>query len=408
MTSPAAFWPAYETGDTFLTTADESAAIRAVRERRYYRYDARALSDTWTGRLEHRLAGTLGARHVLACTSGTTAIALSLLALDLPKGSPVACPGFTFAATPSAIVLAGHRPVLVECDEDLHLDVDDLRRTLAAGAAAVVVVHMRGMASDMTAVCAVADAFGVPVVEDAVPVLGVGLGGRALGTYGRLGAFSTQADKPVNTGEGGFLVTDDPDAYARAVIHCGAYEGRLARHFAGQEMPPIDERSLPVYGWRMDEVRAALALSSLDRLPERLALQRAHYDRITGALADLPGIAVRRPVAPEAYSGQQLLFRVPGADALLTARFAAHLRERGVAARTYAGPGPGYNARAYWNWRFLNAGVDALPRTRRLLTELVEVPLSPNLTQAHHERLVSAVTEASEQLDRVMTKTTRR
>ncbi|MFM9607537.1 DegT/DnrJ/EryC1/StrS family aminotransferase [Streptomyces niveiscabiei] len=389
------FWPTYETGDTFLAAADEEAAIRAVRERRYYRYDARALADTWTGRLEGRLAGVLGARHVLACTSGTTAIALSLLALGLPKGSPVACPGFTFAATPSAIVLAGHRPVLVECDEDLHLDAGDLRRALAAGAAAVVVVHMRGMASDMPAVCAVADAFGVPVVEDAVPVLGVSLDGRSLGTFGRLGAFSTQADKPVNTGEGGFLVTDDAEAYARAVVHCGAYEGRLARHFAGLEVPGVDERSLPVYGWRMDEIRAALAFSSLERLPERLALQRAHHDRLTEALAGLPGIAVRRPVSPDAYSGQQFLFRVTGAGPLPAARFAAHLRERGVPARTYAAPGPGYNARAYWNWRFLDSPDDALPRTRRLLTELVEIPLSPHLTPAHHERLVTAVTEAA-------------
>jgi len=395
MTSPVDPWPVYEKGDTFLTSADEAAAIRAVLGRRYYRYDARPLDETWTGRLEERLSRLLGARHVLACTSGTTAIALSLLALNLPKGSPVACPGFTFAATPSAILLAGHRPVLVECDDDLHLDVADLRRVLAAGAAAVVVVHMRGMASDMPAVCAAADEFGVPVVEDAVPLLGVALGGRPLGTHGRLGAFSTQADKPVNTGEGGFLVTDDPDAYARAVIHCGAYEGRLSRHFPAGA-PAVDERSLPVYGWRMDEIRAALAFSSLDRLPERIALQRAHYDLIAGALEGLEEIAVRRPVAPEACSGQQLLFRVVGADAERTAVFTEHLRRRGVPARAYAGEGPGYNARAYWNWRFLDLPEDALPRTRRRLTELVEVPLSPNLTPAHRERLIGAVTEAAE------------
>lgn len=194
--------------------------------------------------------------------------------------------------TPSAIVLAGHRPVLVECDDDLHLDPGDLRRVLAAGAAAVVVVHMRGMASGMAAVCAAADAFGVSVVEDAVPVLGVSLGGRALGTHGRFGAFSTQADKPVNTGEGGFLVTDDSGAFARAVVHCGVYEGRLARHFDGG-VPSVDERSLPVYGWRTDEIRAALATSALDRLPERIALQRAHYEHLISAVTEAAGRPAR-------------------------------------------------------------------------------------------------------------------
>jgi dTDP-4-amino-4,6-dideoxygalactose transaminase len=155
-------WPTYDKGDAFISTQDEVAATEAIRSRRYFRYDTRPHEETRTGRLERRLAEVFGSRHALACASGTTAIALSLLALDLPPDSPVACPAFTFSATPSAIILAGHRPVLVEADEDLHMDVADLRRVLADGARAVVVVHMRGYASDMPRICALATEHGVP------------------------------------------------------------------------------------------------------------------------------------------------------------------------------------------------------------------------------------------------------
>jgi dTDP-4-amino-4,6-dideoxygalactose transaminase len=219
-------WPTYDKGDVYISPEDERAAIEAVRRKLYFRYDHRPYDQTCTGRLESRLAEYFGVPYVLACTSGTTAIALALLALELPPGSPVACPAFTFSATPSAIMLAGHRPLLVECDADLRLDVTDLRRALADGARAVVVVHMRGFADDMPAMCALATEYAVPVIEDAVPALGARLNGRLLGTYGRFGAFSTQSDKSLNTGEGGFLVTSDAQAHAPFRWHSPARRGR--------------------------------------------------------------------------------------------------------------------------------------------------------------------------------------
>jgi dTDP-4-amino-4,6-dideoxygalactose transaminase len=387
-------WPTYDKGDVFVSPADEDAAIAAIRGRLYFRYDYRPFAETWTGRLERKLADYFGVTHALACTSGTTAIALALMALSLPAGSPVACPAFTFAATPSAILLAGHRPVLVECDENLHLDVTDLRRVLAAGAAAVVPVHMRGFASDMLAILAAAQEAGVPVVEDAVPALGARLGGRLLGTFGEFGAFSTQSDKSLNTGEGGFLLTDDTEAFCRAVVYSGAYEGRCRRHLSGTRaaVPDLDH---PIYGVRMDEIRAALAGSMLDRLPERLALHQRNYRQVVDGLAGLDAIALRQPVAEGAYLGEALVFRLPGASDAQAAWFARAMRAEGVDARSLGDPAD-CNVRAFWNWRFV-VGPDAaaaraaLPATSRYVAEAVDVPLSANLGPADCEHLVAAV-----------------
>jgi len=393
-------WPSYEHGDVWISPSDEDAAIAAIRGRRYFRYDARPHGQTFAGVFERRLCEYFGVRHALACASGTTAIALSLLALDLPPGSPVACPAFTFAATPSAILLAGHRPVLVDCDADLHLDLADLRRVLAGGAAAVVVVHMRGFASDMPAISALADEFGgVAIVEDAVPALGARLGDRPLGTFGRFGAFSTQSDKSLNTGEGGFLLTDDAEAYARAVVYSGAYERRLERHFPGGAPAAVHDLAYPIFGLRMDEIRAALANAMLDRLPARLAAHRRNHDRVTAGLAGIPGIALRHPVAPGAYLGEALVFRVVGATPRQSAWVARALRAEGVSARALGDPDDA-NVRAFWNWRFLlgsdpDAAKALCPNATRYVGEAVDIPLSANLTAVDCDELVTAVTKVA-------------
>jgi dTDP-4-amino-4,6-dideoxygalactose transaminase len=390
-------WPTYDKGDVFIAPDDERAAVEALHEKRLFRYDDRPYEETFAGRFEQAIGEFFGVKHVLACTSGTTAIALSLMALDLPRGSAVACPAFTFAATPSAIILAGHRPVLVEADEDLHMDVDHLRKVLAGGdVKAVVVVHMRGFGSDMPAIMAVAEEAGVPVIEDAVPALGAKLHGRHLGTYGLFGAFSTQSDKSLNTGEGGFLITDDSEAYSRAVVLSGAYEGRCRRHFetAGCDCPEIDDLELPIFGFRMDEIRAALATSLLERLPERLFLHRRNYTYVASRLSGMDGIRLRRPVADGAFLGEALVFRLPGADTARAAWFAEALRAEGIDARAPADPGD-RNVRAFWNWKFLDDEPEvlqhALPETRRYLCEAVDIPLSANLEREDCDQLVAAI-----------------
>ncbi|MBV9446703.1 MAG: aminotransferase class I/II-fold pyridoxal phosphate-dependent enzyme [Streptosporangiaceae bacterium] len=391
-------WPTYEKGDVFISPEDEAAASSAIRARRYSRYDDRPFEQTWARRLERSLCETFGVRHALACASGTTALALGLLALDLPPGSPVACPAFTFPATPSAIMLAGHRPVLVECDADLHLDVGHLSEVLDRGAKAAVVVHMRGYASDMPTVMHLARTHDVRVVEDAVPALGARLGGRYLGTFADFGAFSTQSDKSLNTGEGGFLLTDDAEAYARALVYSGAYEGRMHRHFPG-DVPAVDDLAYPIYGFRMDEIRAALAGAMLGRLPQRLAAHRRNHDYVVTELASQEGIALRRPVADGAYLGEALMFRLPDATPTECARFARALTAEGIDARALGDPADA-NVRAFWQWRFL-FGPDQeqaralLPRAARYVGEAIDIPLSANLTVADCDDLVTAVAKVS-------------
>jgi len=395
-------WPTYEIGDAYINTADEDAGIAAIRARRYFRYDARALPATDVGRFEAQLCRYFDAPHALACTSGTTALSLALLALGLTPTTRVLCPAFTFAATPSAIRLAGLTPEFVDCDDELHLDLLDLRRKLTPEVGAVVVVHMRGFAADVDAVRRLTDPLGIPVIEDAVPGLGARLRGRLLGTLGVASAFSTQSDKSINTGEGGFLITSCSELFARAVVYSGAYESRMARHF-GAEQPPesVSDQDYPIFGWRMDEIRGAMARSMLTRLDQRVALHRRNYQEVTVALDGIARIALRRPVAEDAVLGESLLFRVLDPSPMAAAAFADALRAEGIAARNI-GAAQERNARAFWNWRFCFGDAAQakrmLPRTAATLQRTVDISLSANLTPRDRSDLVAAVRKVATRL----------
>jgi dTDP-4-amino-4,6-dideoxygalactose transaminase len=177
------------------------------------------------------------------------------------------------------------------------------------------------------------------------------------------------------------------------VVLAGAYERRCWRHFADSE-PPLDtDLNLPLLSMRMDEIRAALLRSELQRLPVRLAAFRRNYAYVSAALADLPGIEIRQPVAPVAYLGEALIFRVPDGHA---SWFADALCAEGIDARNL-GSAADANVRAFWNWRFLFGTAEVaeiqaeLPATTRYLCEAVDVPLSSSLEQSDCDDLISAV-----------------
>ena len=386
-------WPTYDRGAVFVHREDELAALRAIRSHLYFRYDCRAYSQTECGGFEEELRSYFGTSHALAVSSGTAALGLAIMAAGIPPGSPIACPGFTFVATPSAILLAGCRPFLVEVDENLHLDLADLRRRWTSEIKAIMPVHMRGFAADMEAVTSFAREMGVPVFEDVVPALGAELKGRKLGTFGLAAGFSTQSDKSLNSGEGGFLITDDSRLFARAVVLSGAYEGRFRRHFPDGQAPLATDLDLPVLSFRMDEIRAALLRAEMKRLPIRVERFRRNYEHVARALADLPQIAIRQPVAPGAHLGEAFVFRVPVGDA---SWFARALRSEGIDARNIGSAEDG-NVRAYWNWRFLFKSDDVasikaqLPNTTRYLEQAVDVPLSSTLSPMECDQVVRAV-----------------
>ncbi len=395
-------WPTYDKGDVVLDDEDERAIVRALRSHLLFRYDKRPLEETEVGKLEAALRAYFHVPHALAVSSGTTAIALGLMACGVKHGDLVACPGFTFAATPSAILLAGGRPLLIEVDENLHFDLADLKRKMTPQVKAIVVVHMRGFASDVEEIVEYGRKLGVPVIEDAVPALGAKINGKHLGTIGAVGAFSTQSDKSLNTGEGGFMLISDDEVFSKAAVYSGAFESRLKKHL--NPFPNfVDDLALPIFSFRMDEIRGALAASQLKKLDQKLVDHHANYNYVAEALKSNPHLQIRQPVAPGAFLGESLIFRLPELDACGASRFCRALRSEGIDARCF-GDEDDTNIRCFWNWRFLYPSKsqeeikELLPDSTRFLETAIDIPMSSTLTRDDCDDLLLAAEKVSAEM----------
>lgn len=375
-------WPRFDKGDVDVNEREIAAARRVLSKKLLFRYDTRGMAETEVGRFEKALQDHFGVKHALAVSSGTAALTVSLMAIGVKPGDEVLCSAFAFAADPSSIILAGATPVLVEVDREMHIDIADLEKRITPKTRAILVVHQRGQAGPMEPLLQIAGKYGLPLVEDAVPALGAKIGNQYLGTFGTFGAFSTQADKSLNTGEGGFLLTNDTLLFERAVLLSGAYETRVHKHCTWPLS--IREQSLPLFNFRMDELRGALGQVQLEKLPQRIRTLARNYARIEQFLRAYPEVRIRKSHVPEATLGHYIVFQLEGStpeDAHWTAEA---LTAEGVDARCFGVLGRP-NIRSFWNWEFLFPGKsqqqirELLPTTTRLLDLTIDIALSPML-----------------------------
>ena len=355
-----------------------------------FRYTAP--SDAPVALLEAEFAELLGARYALAVSSCSAALFLSLKALDLPRGARVLIPAFTFAAVPSSVVHANCEPVLVEVGDNYRVDMADFARKLP-DADAVLISHMRGHTSDMDTIMALADAAGVPVIEDAAHSLGTVWGGRNIGTIGKVGCFSFQSYKLVNAGEGGIMITDDPEIAARAIIMSGAYESNWKKHPGLTNSCAHWQNKLPLYNLRMQNLSAAVIRPQLPLVAERVAKGRAGHDRVAAVLNGSAYLAVPEALGPEERAPDSIQFNLEfGWSDSQALEFQAAAKARGVLVQVF-GLSEG-NARAFWNWQFLGE-LPELPQTRAMLMRACDVRLPTRLSEAELDYIAAALVDAA-------------
>ena len=346
-------------------------------------------------RLEAEFAAFMGVAFALAVSSCSGALFLSLRALGIGRGDRVLIPAFTFAAVPSAVVHAEAQPVLVEVGQDYRIDMDDFEAKLTRDVRAIIVSHMRGQTSDMDAIMALAEARGVPVIEDAAHSLGTLWDGRKIGTIGRIGCFSFQSYKLMNGGEGGMLITDDPDIIARAVIMSGAYEHNWQKHPVVQDRFTHWQNRLPLYNMRMSNLSAAVVRPQLSEVPRRVRDGRANHDYVAARLNASRWLDVPPPLPKELRAPDSIQFNLLGFSDEETRAFAAETARRGVGVQVFGLSDD--NARAFWNWRFLGETPD-LPKTRSMLMRACDARLPARLTRSELDMIASAFTGAAERI----------
>ena len=343
--------------------------------------------------LEAEFAAFMGSRYALAVSSCSAALFLALKALDLPRGAKVLIPAFTFAAVPSAVLHADCVPVLVEVGANYRVDMADFAAKLA-DADAVLISHMRGHTSDMDAIMALCDARGMPVIEDAAHSLGTEWHGRKIGTIGKVGCFSFQSYKLINAGEGGIMVTDDPEIAARAIIMSGAYEHNWKKHPGMQNSFHHWQNRLPLYNMRMQNLSAAVIRPQIAEVPRRVLAGRTNHDYVAARLNQSPWLDVPPTLAPELRAPDSIQYNLVGferdADVLA---YQTEAKKRGVPVQVFGLSQD--NARAFWNWKFLGDAPD-LPQTRAMLMRACDVRLPARLQRGDLDFIIAALIGAAE------------
>ena len=263
-----------------------------------------------TEAFEAEFAKSIGASHVVAVNSGTSALEIIFRALDV-TGKQVIVPTNTFFATPAAVLHAGGRVRFADVDpHTLCLDASRLEAALTPETAGVVVVHIGGgVAPDIQNIVEVCRRRGLWLVEDAAHAHGASYLGRAAGTFGIAAAFSFYPTKVMTSGEGGMIVTDDSRIREESLV----YRDQGKAGFYANVHTRLG------YNWRMSELHAVLGRSQLRRLPEFIAARRKIAEVYHEGLASFPDLVplVEPPTASGNYYKYVALFGKPTDRAML-------------------------------------------------------------------------------------------
>lgn len=251
------------------------------------RYVLDALRSSWissSGRyldeFEEKFAACVGLRHATACTSGTAALHLALLAAGVGPGDEVILQNFTMIATAFALCYCGARPVLVDNEpRTWNMDPGKIEERIGPRTKAILVAHVYGHPADMDPIIRIARRRGLVIIEDAAEAHGARYKGRMCGSLGHVSVFSFYANKIITTGEGGMVLSDDKEIIRRA-----RYYKNLCFPLTG---PRRYEHEDVGFNYRMSNLQAAIGLAQLERIEHYLACRRRNarlYNEFLGGI----------------------------------------------------------------------------------------------------------------------------
>ncbi len=276
---------------------------------------------------EQMFAESLGTEYALAVNSGTSALMSAMVALEVGPGDEVIVPGYTFFASASIVVASRAIPVIAEINDSLNLDPEDVRRKITPQTKAIVVVHMKGMPADMDEIMAIAEEFGLVVVEDTAQAYGASFGGKMCGSIGDVGCFSFDFYKNAQSGEGGFVATDDEFQHMRAASwHDTAACWRPNRY----EKERREGELFCGENYRMSELQGAVAMAQIRKLPAYIGRLKAAKKSVRDRLELPAAMSLRRQPDPDGDASTALVMFGPDADTAVA--LAKAMGERGVGA----------------------------------------------------------------------------
>ena len=327
-------------------------------------------------RLEEEIASMLGARHAVACASGSDALVLALMAAGVGPGDEVITCPFTFVATAGAIARVGAKPVFVDIDpQTFNIDPGQIGAAITPATRAILPVHLFGLPANLDPILALAKERGFVVIEDAAQAIAARFAGRAVGTLGAFGCFSFFPSKNLGgAGDGGLVTTEDPSAADRLrVLRVHGSRRKYHHEILGANS-------------RLDALQAAILRVKLGHLERWTAAREAVAERYRALFAqyawsDRVVLPARAPTGSR-HVYNQFTIRCGERDALRD-----FLKTSGIATETYY-PIPLHRQPAF---AYLGCRPGQFPESEQASREALSLPIYPELNATQQESVVRAI-----------------
>ena len=333
-------------------------------------------------RFEENFSQRVGRKYGVAVSNGTAALEVAMKALNLPAGAEVILPAFTIISCAVAIIRAGLTPVLVDADSATwNLDPDKIDEKITSKTQAIMVVHIYGLPTQMNPILKIASKYGLKIIEDAAEMHGQTYNGQPCGSFGEISTFSFYPNKHITTGEGGMIVTDEPQlAEICASLRNLCFQPK--QRFIHEELG---------FNFRLTNLQAALGVAQLERLEYFIEKKRRmgqYYQQHFSEMKELITPPARTDYAENIY----WVFGMVLADDVEfnAAEMMARLAKLGVGSRPF-----------FWGMHeqpiFQRMGLfqgEHYPVTERISRKGFYVPSGLRMTEAQQIRVVAAVKEA--------------
>ena len=354
-------------------------AISVMQSGRLHRYNTLEGEDSVTSQLELLFSKWQGSKYCLACTSGGVAIQLALRSVGVKPGDNVLANAFTLAPVPGAIENVGANSILVEIDENFHINIADFtEKANASKSKFLLLSHMRGHITNMDKLVEICKSLKIQIIEDCAHTMGAKWDGKRSGNFGLVSAFSTQTYKHINSGEGGFLVTNDDEVIAKAIMHSGSYM-LYEKHASSPNNDIFEKVKLKTanFSGRMDNLRSSILIPQLKDLDNKVIKWNNLYKELYDRLKTQDGIFIPNRDKREFYVGSSIQFRLKDFADKKIQDFIKNCKKRGVDLKWFGDKNPIAYTSRYDSWEYLE-NIPVLKNTLEILKTTLDmrIPLT--------------------------------
>lgn len=339
---------------------------------------------------EQTVADYVGAKYAVAISNGTSALHAACFAAGIGPGDEVITTPLTFAASANCVLYCGGTPVFADVDpKTYNIDPEDIRRKITDRTKAIIAVHLAGQPCDMDAIHSIAREHGLIVIEDGAHALGSVYKGKKVGSMSDMTTFSFHPVKPITTGEGGMIVTDNEDYYKKMVLFRSHGITRDDSMMTRNDGPWFYQQFDLGYNYRITDIQCALGCSQMKKLDRFLARRKEIVARYNEAFADCDNIITPYQLSDTESGWHLYIVQVKNCD---RRQVFENMREKGIGVNVHYIPvymHPYYQEHGYEKVHCANA--------EEIYSHIISLPLYPGLTSEQQDYVIDTLKRLCEE-----------